>query len=95
MSTATIAGIIIASVGALIIGMAALIKTMVLGRMTALQESISQFAKDMNEMDRRLTQGNAILVADIHEIDLRLNTIETEHKIKSSGAHACIHTCKD
>lgn len=94
MNTATIAGIILATAGALIVGMAALIKTMLIGKIATLQESMTEIINDMKEVDRRLTEGNALLVGDIHAIDLRLKTLEVEHKIKSEMG-ACHHTCKD
>lgn len=55
MNTATIAGIIITTAGLLIVGMAALIKTMVLGKLDSIQSMVSGLSRDMHRMDVRLT----------------------------------------
>lgn len=59
MSLATITAIILGVSGALLLGMAALIKTMVLGRLDDLHGMVSGLSKDMHRMDIRLTRLEA------------------------------------
>jgi hypothetical protein len=59
MNTATIAGIILASCGALILGMAALIKTMVVGKLDSLQASMDEMWGKHHALDVRVTRLEA------------------------------------
>ena len=56
MNTPTIAGIILAACGALILGMAALIKTMVVGKLDALQASLDEMWGKHHALDIRVTK---------------------------------------
>jgi len=59
MNTATIAGIILSACGALILGMAALIKTMVVGKLEELQRSMDEMWGKHHKLDIRVTQLEA------------------------------------
>lgn len=63
MNAATISAIVLAACGALIVGMAALIKGMVLGKLESIQSMVSGLSRDM------------------HRMDLRLTTLEAEHRM--------------
>lgn len=54
MDVATITGIIVASCAALIIGMAILIKTMVVGRLDELQASIAGVARELHRLELKV-----------------------------------------
>jgi len=56
MDTATITIVIIGSCGALILGMAALIKTMVVGKLDALQAAFDSMRNDHHKLDMRVTK---------------------------------------
>lgn len=56
MSLATVSGIIIATAGALILGMAVLIKSMVVGRLDALQAGVDGMREDIHGIDVRVTK---------------------------------------
>jgi len=56
MNTVTIAGIIISTFGALLLGMAALIKTMVVGKLVDLQKAMDEMKSDVHHLDIRVTR---------------------------------------
>ncbi len=56
MSTATIAAIIISTFGALLLGMAALIKTMIVGKLEALQIAMDEMKSEVHHLDIRVTR---------------------------------------
>lgn len=64
MNPTVISGIVISSIGVLMIGMASIIKTMVVSRLDNLQ------------------LGMDYLKVEIHVLDLRITTLETEHRMK-------------
>jgi len=53
------AGIMVATGGALIMGMAGVIKVMVLGKLAEIQDLVSGLSRDMHRMDLRLTRLEA------------------------------------
>jgi len=59
MNTATIGAIILATSASLLLGMAALIKTMILGKLDALQITINDLSNDFHALDVRLTKLEA------------------------------------
>lgn len=65
MSPATLTIIVMSASGALLLGMAALIKTMVLGKLADIQNMVSGLSKDM------------------HRMDIRLTTLEAEHRVST------------
>lgn len=56
MDLATITVIIVAACGALILGMAALIKGMVVGKLEELQETINALGRDHHKLDTRVAR---------------------------------------
>lgn len=56
MNLETISAIVIAAVGALLLGMAALIKGMVLGKLNEIQKSMAGMTRDFHRMDVRVTK---------------------------------------
>ena len=56
MDLATLSAIILGTISALILGMAALIKTMVVGKLNNLQEAVSNLSNDIHHLDLRLTK---------------------------------------
>lgn len=56
MNPATITAIIIGTSSALILGMAALIKTMVVGKLDALQAAMDSMKSDVHHIDLRVTK---------------------------------------
>lgn len=56
MDTATIAGVVIVSVGALLVGMAGLIKLLVLGRLDELLEGQKELFQRLHVLEVRLTR---------------------------------------
>lgn len=56
MDAATVGFVIIAACGALILGMAALIKGMVLGKLDDIQKAMSGLNRDFHRMDVRVTK---------------------------------------
>ena len=59
MNLTMVAGIVVAACGVLIVGMAALIKTMVLSRLNEIQDLVTGLSRDMHRMDIRLTKIEA------------------------------------
>ena len=59
MDTATVSAVIIGACGALILGMAALIKTMVVGKLDALQAAFDDMRNDHHRLDVRVTKLEA------------------------------------
>ena len=59
MDTATITAIILGACTALIVGMAALIKTMVVGKLDALQAAFDGMKDDHHKLDVRVTKVEA------------------------------------
>lgn len=56
MDLATVTGIIVGTAGVLILGMAVLIKSMVVGRLDALQAGVDGMREDIHEIDVRVTK---------------------------------------
>lgn len=59
MNTSTIAGIVLSTAGILIVGMAALIKGMLLGKLNEIQKLMTEITRDVHKMDIRLTRLEA------------------------------------
>lgn len=56
MDLATVTGIILGTISALMLGMAALIKTMVVGKLNTLQDAVSALSSDIHHLDLRITK---------------------------------------
>lgn len=59
MNLATVSAIIIATLGALLLGMAALIKTMVLSQLDDIQSTLEDVRSDIHAIDLRVTRLEA------------------------------------
>lgn len=56
MNITMLTTIIVSAVGALLVGMAVLIKSMVLGRLEEIQQTITGLSRDLHRMEIRLTK---------------------------------------
>lgn len=86
MDTITIGGIVIAAAGVLILGQAGLIKTMVMDKWKRDAEEAKRDREEMAKALNKLLEGQQELRGELHEIDLRVTRLETEHRLR-----ACIH----
>lgn len=87
IDTATISGIILASAGVLILGQAGLIKGMIQSKMKEDREAIQNSLNDIKVTQEKLLESFVQLQDDIHDLDLRLTKLETEHRF-----HSCIYS---
>ena len=83
MDTVTVSGIIIATFGALVLGMAVLIKTMVLSKIDDLQEELATWRIETQRRDEEKQKDFQGIVSrmtgDIQELRDKFIKLETQH----------------
>ena len=83
MDTVTVSGIIIATFGALVLGMAVLIKTMVLSKIDDLQEELATWRIETQRRDEEKQKDFQGIVSrmtgEIQELRDKLIKLETQH----------------
>ena len=90
MNLATIAGIVLSSCGALILGMAALIKTMIMDKWRRDAEEAKRDRDEMSRSLNKLLDGQQDLKDELHDVDLRVTRLEAEHRV-----HYCYYNSRE